>query len=208
VALDAGVRQIREAAVDGISAAASTRPMSVAVPQLPVCERLDGGPQTSGRLKPAWRACLVRPSRRSGIVLLRGVRLRHRARAVMGNIRQRTRIRIVDGDRHSAAGPRPSAAVLAGCFGPQVADLVDAVTNPEYPPGTDRDRQVPGARRGQSRWQPVGTGDKGVGLHRQLRQPDSRHQAQAVKLSGKYAPLVPVLAGLIARPDTPLSSPG
>lgn len=28
---------------------------------------------------------------------------------------------------------------------------------------------------------------------------------KAVRLAGKYAPLVPVLAGLIARPDTPLS---
>lgn len=28
--------------------------------------------------------------------------------------------------------------------------------------------------------------------------------AKAVRLAGKYAPLVPVLADLIARPDTPL----
>lgn len=28
---------------------------------------------------------------------------------------------------------------------------------------------------------------------------------KAVRLARKYAPLVPVLAGLIARPDTPLS---
>ena len=35
----------------------------------------------------------------------------------------------------------------------------------------------------------------------------STRPAQSRRLAGKYAPLVPVLAGLIARPDTPPVAP-
>ena len=42
----------------------------------------------------------------------------------------------------TATGDRPGAlAVLAARFGPQVAGLVEAVTNPVYLPGQDKDEQ-------------------------------------------------------------------
>ncbi len=104
-------------------------------------------------------------------------------------------------------GGRPGAfAVLAAEFGPRVAELVAAVTNPEYAP--DRDtyeqyREHVADSLGRDPWARVIKAsdftDNGVGLIHttgpRLRQ-----------LAGKYAPLVPVLQELIARPDTPLDA--
>ena len=51
----------------------------------------------------------------------------------------------------------------------------------------------------------MGAGDQGFRLHRQRRGPDPQHRLDLDRLAGKYAPLVPVLRELVARPDTPLS---
>jgi HD domain len=101
---------------------------------------------------------------------------------------------------------RPGAfAVLAADFGPRVAELVEAVTNPVYAPGTGKDEQYR-AHVAQSLarnpWARVIKSsdftDNGVGVIHTTGQ-------KAVRLAGKYAPLIPVLADLAALPDTPLS---
>lgn len=106
----------------------------------------------------------------------------------------------------TATGDHPAAlAVLADRFGPQVAALVAAVTNPVYLPGQDKDEQYrvhveasltasPGARVIKV----SDFTDNGVGIIHTT-------GPKAVGLARKYAPLVPVLADLIARPDTPLA---
>jgi HD domain-containing protein len=104
-----------------------------------------------------------------------------------------------------APGGREAAlAALAAAFGPRVADLVGAVTNPEYAPGRDPHEQyrehVAESLRGNP-WARVIKAsdftDNGVGL---IHSTGPRLR----KLAGKYAPLVPVLRELIALPDTPL----
>ena len=97
-------------------------------------------------------------------------------------------------------------AALAAQFGPRVAGLVGAVTNPPYAPGRDEHEQYrehvadslldnPWARVIKvSDFTDNGAGlihTTGPRLHR---------------LADKYAPLVPVLRDLIARPDTPLDA--
>lgn len=108
-------------------------------------------------------------------------------------------------DDLSPAG-RPSAlAMLTACFGPQVADLVEAVTNPVYAPETDEHDQYrahvvdsleshPWARVLKA----SDFTDNGVGLH-------YTSGPKAAKLARKYAPMIPILADFIARPDTPLT---
>jgi hypothetical protein len=95
-------------------------------------------------------------------------------------------------------------AVLAGRFGPRVAELVAAVTNPEYDPGRDRHvqyREHVAASLDRCPWARVIKAsdftDNGAGLLYTTgpRVPD---------LAAKYAQLVPVLRELISRPDTPL----
>jgi len=105
-----------------------------------------------------------------------------------------------------AAGGRAEAlAVLAARFGPQVATLVEAVTNPVYLSGQDKDEQYrahvaaslaanPGARVIKV----SDFADNGVGIIHTT-------GPKAVRLAHKYAPLVSVLAELVARPDTPLA---
>jgi len=102
-------------------------------------------------------------------------------------------------------GGRPAAlAALAAEFGPRVADLVGAVTNPEYAPDRDAYEQYREHVADTLRSDPWARvikvsdfTDNGVGLIHttgpRLRQ-----------LAGKYAPLVPVLREVIALPDTPL----
>jgi hypothetical protein len=106
-----------------------------------------------------------------------------------------------------AAGGREAAlAALADGFGPRVAALVGAVTNPEYAPGRDPHEQyrehVAESLRGNP-WARVIKAsdftDNGVGL---IHSTGPRLR----KLAGKYAPLVPVLRELIALPDTPLDA--
>src|SRR2546423_7779128 len=106
----------------------------------------------------------------------------------------------------SGGGREAALAALAAGFGPRVADLVGAVTNPEYAPGRDPHEQyrehVAESLRGNP-WARVIKAsdftDNGVGL---IHSTGPRLR----KLAGKYAPLVPVLRELIALPDTPLDA--
>jgi (p)ppGpp synthase/HD superfamily hydrolase len=106
----------------------------------------------------------------------------------------------------AATGDQPGAlAVLAARFGPQVAALVEAVTNPVYLPGQDKDEQyrahVAASLAATPRARVIKVSDftdNGVGIIHTT-------GPKAVRLARKYAPLVPVLADLIARPDTPLT---
>jgi HD domain len=103
-------------------------------------------------------------------------------------------------------GRQAALEVLAAEFGPRVAELVAAVTNPEYAPDRDTNEQyrehVADSLRANP-WARVIKAsdftDNGVGL---IHTTGPRVQ----KLAGKYAPLVPVLQELIARPDTPLDA--
>jgi hypothetical protein len=106
-----------------------------------------------------------------------------------------------------AAGNSTGAAlsVLATEFGPRVAELVGAVTNPDYVPGRDKAQQYRehvAASLAANPWARVikisDFTDNGVGLI---------HTTGPVlpRLAAKYAPLVPVFRDMIARPDTPLS---
>ncbi|HJY03196.1 MAG TPA: HD domain-containing protein, partial [Streptosporangiaceae bacterium] len=100
---------------------------------------------------------------------------------------------------------QPAAlAVLADQFGPRVAELVGAVTNPPYAPDRDQDEQyrehVADSLR-DNPWARIIKAsdftDNGVGLIHTT-------GPRLHRLAGKYAPLVPVLRDLIDRPDTPL----
>ncbi len=105
--------------------------------------------------------------------------------------------------------PRPRPQPPASARGPR-----RAVREPGRRTGSGRDqprartraqpaRATPRARRGQPRNEPLGAGHQSLRLHRvgliHTTGPKLKNLAR------KYAPLVPVLAGLIARPDTPLS---
>jgi len=102
---------------------------------------------------------------------------------------------------------QPAAlAVLADQFGPRVAELVGAVTNPPYAPDRDQDEQYRehvAASLRDNPWARVIKAsdftDNGVGLIHTT-------GPRLYRLAGKYAPLVPVLRDLIARPDTPLDA--
>jgi hypothetical protein len=103
-------------------------------------------------------------------------------------------------------GGQPEAlAAVAAQFGDRVAELVAAVTNPEYEPGRDtreQYREHVAASLDDSPWARVikisDFTDNGAGL---IHTTGPRLE----KLAAKYAPLVPVLRELIARPDTPLA---
>jgi hypothetical protein len=95
--------------------------------------------------------------------------------------------------------------VLARDFGPRVADLVAAVTNPDYDPARDKDEQYRehvAASLTAAPWaRPIKVSDftdNGVGI---LYTVGPKVRRAAVK----YTPLVPVLRELVARPDTPLA---
>jgi (p)ppGpp synthase/HD superfamily hydrolase len=97
-------------------------------------------------------------------------------------------------------------AVLARDFGPRVAELVGAVTNPEYDPARDKDaqyREHVAASLAATPWARLikvsDFTDNGVGILYTVG-PKVRRAAM------KYTPLVPVLRELVARPDTPLSN--
>jgi HD domain len=103
-------------------------------------------------------------------------------------------------DQHAAL------AALAGEFGPRVAELVGAVTNPPFAPDRDPHEQYrehvaesllgcPWARVIKA----SDFTDNGVGL---IHTSGPRLR----KLADKYAPLVPVLRDLITRPDTLLAA--
>jgi hypothetical protein len=101
---------------------------------------------------------------------------------------------------------RAALAVLAADFGPRVAGLVAAVTNPPYAPDRDahdqyREHVADSLQR--SPWARVIKAsdftDNGVGLIH-------TSGPRVRQLAAKYEPLVPVLRDLIARPDTPLDA--
>jgi (p)ppGpp synthase/HD superfamily hydrolase len=105
-----------------------------------------------------------------------------------------------EGDRQAAV------AALAAEFGPRVAGLVAAVTNPEYAPDRDTHEQYREHVADSLRRDPWARiikvsdfTDNGVGLIHTT-------SPRLRELAGKYAPLVPVLRGLIAQPDTPLDA--
>ncbi|MGR6320456.1 HD domain-containing protein [Micromonospora soli] len=112
------------------------------------------------------------------------------------------------------AGPgtaeNPTAAALAALaarFGPRVARLVGAVTNPAYDPGRDRHaqyREHVAASLDREPWARVikvsDFTDNGVGVIHTI-------GPKVARSAAKYRPLVPVYRDLIARPDTPLSAP-
>jgi HD domain len=101
-------------------------------------------------------------------------------------------------------GQEGALAVLAAEFGPRVAELVGAVTNPQYTPDRDAHdqyREHVAESLAASPWARVIKAsdftDNGVGLIHTT-------GPRLVTLAAKYSPLVPVLRDLIARPDTPL----
>ncbi len=106
-----------------------------------------------------------------------------------------------------AGGPADQAAalaVLAGQFGPRVAGLVAAVTNPPSAPDRDANEQYREHVADSLRRHPWARvikasdfTDNGVGLIH-------TSGPRLLKLAGKYAPLVPILRELISLPDTPL----
>jgi hypothetical protein len=108
-------------------------------------------------------------------------------------------------DLAPGGGQREALAVIADQFGDRVAELVAAVTNPDYEPGRDKHEQYRehvAASLEANPWARVIKAsdftDNGVGLIHTT-------GPKLGKLAGKYAPLVPVLKELITRPDTPLS---
>lgn len=113
--------------------------------------------------------------------------------------------RAATGEEDSAAGRQQAALdVLAALFGSRVAELVGAVTNPEYPPGCDRHEQYRehvAASLARCPWARVikasDFADNGAAL--------IYYQGpRLAELVDKYAPLVPVLRGFITEPGTPL----
>jgi hypothetical protein len=106
-----------------------------------------------------------------------------------------------------AGATQPAAlAVLAAEFGPRVAELVGAVTNPVWTSDRDQDEQYRehvAASLRENPWARIIKAsdftDNGVGLIHTT-------GPRLYRLAGKYAPLVPVLRDLIARPDTPLDA--
>ncbi|TDB80033.1 HD domain-containing protein [Micromonospora sp. KC721] len=109
-----------------------------------------------------------------------------------------------------AGASDPTAAALtalAARFGPRVARLVGAVTNPQYDP--DRDRHVQyrehvAASLEREPWARVikvsDFTDNGLGLVYTI-------GPKVARSAAKYRPLVPVFRDLISRPDTPLPAP-
>ena len=105
----------------------------------------------------------------------------------------------------SAAGRVGAFARLTADYGQPVAELVAAVTNPVYTVGGDKDVQYRAHVASSLEacpWARViklsDFTDNGVGVIHTT-------GGKAIRLARKYAPLVPALAELAARPDTPLT---
>ncbi|MEU9022775.1 HD domain-containing protein [Actinomadura sp. NPDC048394] len=111
------------------------------------------------------------------------------------------------GDGHGRGDPREAALdVLEAEFGPRVAGLVRAVTNPVYDRGGDVHAQYRAHvaesldRNPSARIIKVSDfTDNGVGLMHTT-------GPKVRKLARKYRPLVPPLRELVNRPDTPLDA--
>jgi HD domain len=106
----------------------------------------------------------------------------------------------------NGGGQQPALAVLAAEFGPRVAGLVGAVTNPPYAPDRDEDEQyrehVADCLRDNPSARVIKASDftdNGVGLIHTT-------GPRLHRLADKYAPLVPILRDVITRPDTPLDA--
>ncbi len=104
------------------------------------------------------------------------------------------------------AGRQAALAVLAGRFGARTADLVAAVTNPEWEPGRDEHEQYREhvlASLAASPWARVikasDLTDNAVGIIHTT-------GPKLARLAGKYGPLVPAVRELVLRPDTPLEN--
>jgi hypothetical protein len=113
---------------------------------------------------------------------------------------------LTGGPAASIPGQQAALAVLAAEFGPRVAELVGVVTNPPYAPDRDQDEQYRehvADGLADNPWARVIKAsdftDNGVGLIHTT-------GPRLHRLAAKYAPLVPVLRDLIARPDTPLDA--
>lgn len=109
------------------------------------------------------------------------------------------------GRQATDGGQQAALATVAAEFGSRVAELVAAVTNPVWRPGQDQHEQYRehvAASLESCPWARVikvsDFTDNGVGLIHSTGPALDR-------LAGKYAPLVPVLREMIARPGTPLS---
>ena len=110
-------------------------------------------------------------------------------------------------DRTPDGGPAPrqdALTVLSGRFGPRVAGLVAAVTNPERTVGVDRHTQYLDHLRTSLTADPWARviklsdfTDNGVGIIHTVG-PKLHSSAR------KYTPAVPLLHELLDRPDTPL----
>ncbi|WP_433385042.1 HD domain-containing protein [Micromonospora sp. KLBMP9576] len=103
------------------------------------------------------------------------------------------------------AATAAALAVLAARFGPRVAHLVGAVTNPAYDPGRDKHvqyREHVAASLDREPWARVikisDFTDNGVGVIHTI-------GPKVASSAAKYRPLVPVYRELVSRPDTPLS---
>ena len=108
-------------------------------------------------------------------------------------------------DQMSTAGRPGALALLIAAYGARVAELVAAVTNPVYASESDADGQYREHVKDSLAacpWARVikisDFTDNGVGLIHTTGE-------KAVRLARKYGPLVPALADLTARPDTPLT---
>ncbi|WP_432967522.1 HD domain-containing protein [Dactylosporangium sp. CA-233914] len=106
---------------------------------------------------------------------------------------------------HPGATIEQAVAALAGRFGERTAGLVEAVTNPEYDPSSDRHEQYREHVRASLEREPWARvikvsdfTDNGVGV---IHTTGPKVERSATK----YRPMVPVLRELVARPDTPLS---
>ncbi|MBV9384639.1 MAG: HD domain-containing protein [Streptosporangiaceae bacterium] len=109
------------------------------------------------------------------------------------------------GDLAAGGGQPEALGELAASFGPRVAELVGAVTNPRFAPDRDMNeqyRQHIAESLDRCPWARVIKAsdftDNGAGL---IHTPGG---PRLQKLAAKYAPLVTVLRELITRPDTPL----
>lgn len=107
-------------------------------------------------------------------------------------------------DLAKGGGQQEALAVLATSFGPRVAELVGAVTNPEFAPDRDAHEQYRehvAESLDRCPWARVIKAsdftDNGVGLIHTT-------GPKLERLATKYAPLVSILKELIARHDTPL----
>jgi hypothetical protein len=109
--------------------------------------------------------------------------------------------------RTQAELQRAALAVVSAEFGPRVAELVGAVTNPPWAPDRDEHEQYREHVQDSLRRHPWARvikvsdfTDNGVGLIHTT-------GPRVGRLAAKYAPLVPILRELIERPDTPLGAP-